>query len=96
MIKNKIKKIIDEYYSEKLIQMIENNINVIFYLDLKTEKHENRYFIYVKRKEYNDLQYTHIYNFREKDALFFLLDQQEFKKTIRKIIDEYLETSRGE
>ena len=69
-----IDKILDNYYSKKLIEKIDIEIRGRFYCDIKVKESGEGYIVEIKRKELNNFKYEEIFRFLKKDALSNLVN----------------------
>jgi len=61
-------KILDNYFSNKLLYKIQRGLEFRYLIDIKIKKDGNLYVIYVKNQKYNDKQYKELYNFTTYEA----------------------------
>jgi len=90
-----LSKILDNYYSNKLVQFVEMEIISKYIVDIKRFNHKNYIEIRIKRTQYNDEQYMVIFRFNKQDAFEFMCRQQELSKKVLNNAKNYLE-SKGE
>ena len=90
-----LSKILDNYYSNKLVQFVEMELISKYFVDIKRFNHKNYIEIRIKRTHYNDKQYTVVFRFNKQDAFEFMCRQQELSKKVLNNAKNYLE-SKGE
>lgn len=93
MLEKIIEKRLDRYYSNKLMKEITDSIRFIFDLDFKTEREENRFIMYVKKRKYKDSEYEAIIHFRYDEAIIHLIRIDETRKYVRKLVEDYIKTN---
>jgi len=90
-----LSKMLDNYYSNKLVQFVEMEIISKYIVDIKQFNHKNYTEISIKRTQYNDKQYIVVFRFNKQDAFEFMCRQQELSKKVLNNAKKYLE-SKGE
>ena len=85
-----ITKILDEYYTHKLIDKIKDFIICTYNLDLKTEWKGNNVILYVKKRKHKDEYYEQIYTFNYCDSLMWLINLNSTKEIVDNNIKGYL------
>ena len=90
-----LSKMLDNYYSNKLVQFVKMEIISKYIVDIKHFNHKNYIEIRIKRTQYNDKQYTVVFRFNKQDAFKFMCRQQELSKKVLNNTKKYLE-SKGE
>ena len=90
-----IEKILDNYYSNKLINYIKHCL-LRYVIDIKIDKNNKykRIVIYIKRKKYNEEQYYQIWYFNLKNAFEFMCRQEELHDYLMDRAKEYLKDTR--
>lgn len=88
-------KILDNYYSNKLVQFVKMEIISKYVVDIKHFNHKNYIEISIKRTQYNNKQYRVVFRFNKQDAFEFICRQQELSKKVLNNAKNYLE-SKGE
>ena len=91
-----ITKILDEYYTHKLIDEIEDSVTYKYDLDFKTEWKNDRINLYVKKRKYKDEHYKRIYVFDYCDSLMWLIKIDAAKTTVDNNIKGYLNMRNNE
>lgn len=86
-----IHRILDRYYADKLIKEIIDSFRCIYYLDFKTEKNENRIFLYVKKPKYKNTEYEKVIHFRIEEAIIHLIRIDDTRRVVREQIKKYLD-----
>lgn len=90
-----IEKILDNYYSKKLIQFIKDTLSdYICTINIKCFDYKNYMTIKIKRSEYNDEQYMQIYYFKKINAFEFMCRNKELGEMLRNRVKEYLEENK--
>lgn len=69
-----IDRILDEYYSKKLIERIDCEIRGRFYCDIRVKESKSGYIVEIKNKEFNDFHYEKMLTFLKKEALSKLIN----------------------
>lgn len=90
-----LSKMLDNYYSNKLVQFVEMEIISKYIVDIKQFNHKNYIEISIKKTQYNDKQYIVVFRFNKQDAFEFMCRQQELSKKVLNNVRNYLE-SKGE
>ncbi len=85
-----ISKLLDAYYTNKLISYIIFVLND-FVIDVRTEKHEYLVIIKVKKSKYNDSQYKEIYRFSKEDAFTLMCMYKDVTTEILENMNKYCE-----
>lgn len=89
-----IDKILDNYYSRKLVNKIENCIRFTYDLDIQTLWEDNLVRVKIKNKKYKDDHYYSIFIFECDNALTYLIRFSELDKTLKHAIDYYLDNEK--
>lgn len=82
-----LSKILDNYYSNKLVQIVKMKIISNYIVDIKQFNYKNYIEIRIKKTCYNDKEYIVIFRFNKQDAFEWICRQQELSK---KLSDEVL------
>lgn len=85
-----ISKILDAYYTNKLIDYIKFVLND-FLIDVRTIKYKYLVVIKVKKPKYNDIQYKEIYRFSKEDAFTLMCMYKDVTTEILENINKYRE-----
>lgn len=85
-----INKMLDNYYAEKVKQMIIRDSLSIAFIEYKFEEKEKYVILYIKKPEYKDNLYKEIYAFRKDRALQHLINGKEMSKEVREELANYL------
>lgn len=85
-----IQKILDRYYTKKLVEEIKKHVFAYWCLDIM-EQHETRSTVslYIKNRKYNDNEYKHLITVGTHDAIINLMQLDKIKKTLDGRIEEY-------
>ena len=89
-----ITKILDNYYSDKLIETIKDEINHKWFIDIRVKNNGNKVWVEVKRKKYNDNQYETIFGFYKRNAFANLIDVEKVREKVSKNVNIYFERNR--
>ena len=90
-----IEKILDNYYSKKLIRFIEDTLSeYMFAINVSINIYKNYIIIEIKRVEYNVAQYTQIYYFKKNNAFEFVCRSKELGEMLRSRVKKYLEENK--
>lgn len=81
-IKRKLKELLDNYFSEKLIREINNSIMLKRHLDVKVEAPKDGSLIRLSAKPVKYKDFTKIYIWEKEDSLKYLLQLNDFCKEI--------------
>lgn len=81
-IKRKLKELLDNYFSEKLIREINNSIMLKRHLDVKVESSPDRSTMRLMAKPVKYKNFTKIYIWEKEDSLKYLLQLNDFCKEI--------------
>lgn len=84
-----IDKILDNYCSKKLTNVISKIIHSMFDIDIIFCEDEISIVVKAKKRIFNDKQYKQIYSFYKDDALSLLCNQNELKHYLIKMIEMY-------
>ena len=86
-----IEKILDKYYTKKLINWIKEDI-ILYNLDFKftKDKNSNRIYIKCKKRKYKEECYTNIGNIFISDSLFTIFNYDLYIKDLKEKIEKYL------
>ncbi len=93
MINKIIDRIIDNYYTEKLLEEISWCFEVR-YLDYRFIFNKNEVEIKTKKNKYSPEFYEAIIRIKKDEALKYLLDYDKFRESIVKIIEDYLDKNK--
>lgn len=92
-----ITKVLDNYYSNKLMNIIKNRISKKYYIsvylkkpDFNVKEEKNKIIVQIKKPEYKDEFYTQIFAFYKENAFEILCRYDEMWKEIEINIKEYL------
>lgn len=85
-----ITKILDKYYSKKLIDEILQSLRFTFDLDFRTEYNKDKVRLYIKKRKYKDEEYYQLYYFRYEEAFNNLLRIDKVKSAMRECVEMYL------
>lgn len=84
-----IKKILDNYFSKKVINYIEKII-IFRNLDYKIINENDCFSVKIKRKEYNDKEYKRICFIRKENSIYWLMNFKVEEELLEKVINDYL------
>jgi hypothetical protein len=82
-----IEKILDDYYTIKLLDYFKNHIAIVYFLDFKYVYERPYNSIKVKKPKYKD--YQTIIKFKKGDSCLHLCNINNFRKECHKIIQQY-------
>ena len=85
-----IDKVLDNYYSYKLIETIKDEIKHKYFIDIRIKNNENGVWVEVKRQEYNDNQYEAVFGFYKRNAFANLIDVERVREKVSKNVESYL------
>ena len=89
-----IEKILDNYYSNKVIEVIKLAIySTSLFVDIKIKKTKDRIIIYIKRDKFKDIQYRQIFMFYKRYSFEAMTKQKELRKLIESRTIKYLEVN---
>jgi hypothetical protein len=85
-----LKRYLDNYYSNALIDQLGSLIHDSYNLDIKALKENKLWKLQIKKRKYNDLQYTTIFEFEESNAISILCAIHDYFKDILDMLDAYI------
>jgi len=83
-----IENILDNYYLKKIIKRIDKTLK-IWGVSRRYKKTKLYVIIEIKKEEYNDEQYKHLFTILKSDAFRFACNYDEFEKYIIRGIKNY-------
>ena len=86
-----IKKILDNYYSNKLINYCKSCLQR-YIIDIRITETKTNVDIEIKMPKYNDKQFISIFNFHKGNAFIYLCEQEEIKKILLERAKKYSES----
>jgi hypothetical protein len=86
-----IEKILDNYYSNKVKQIIKDRFFFYYNYDLKFEETSYNVVVKIKNKKYSENQYETIFVYNKDRALYCLINEQQMFKDIKETIKHYEE-----
>lgn len=89
-----IKKILDNYFSEILINTIKKEIYYNHFVDVRIKDIKNKVWVEVKKQEYNNDQYEVIFGFYKGNAFANLIDVEKVIEKVNKNVECYFKRSK--
>lgn len=89
-----IEKILDKYYSKKLMEFLDRQL-LEWFIDKRYLIKDTYVSLQIKKCKYNDSEYKEIITFAKKDAFIYLCNQSELKKVLRQCVQGYFEHVKG-
>lgn len=86
-----IEKILDKYYTKKVVEQLLDNLLFFYRLDHKVCWTNKKVLIKVKRKQHKKEYYKEIFNIHYSDALFYFTHIEDVIKGFKENIKLYLE-----
>lgn len=86
-----IEKLLDKYYSNKLKQLVKQELNK-WYLDYQFVELNRGIYLEVKQVEYNATQYKVIWGFNKDEALYHVCNYEKLQEDINEAIHYYYES----
>lgn len=88
-----IERILDNYYTKKLIQRLKFT-SISYYLDFKYIYEKDRVLVQCKNKKYNDKLYKTIFCIIKKESILYLCDYVNLRTQFNEIIKDYIEENK--
>ena len=86
-----IEKLLDKYYSNKLKQIVKQEL-IKWYLDYQFVELNRGIYLEVKKPEYNATQYKLIWSFNKDESLYYVCNYKQLKNDIQDAVDYYYES----
>ncbi len=86
-----IEKLLDKYYSNKLKQLVTQELNK-WYLDYQFVELNRGIYLEVKKPEYNATQYKVIWSFNKDESLYYVCNYKQLENDIQDAVDYYYES----
>lgn len=85
----RFEKKLDEYYTNKYIEYLEDYIFIFWDLDFKVEKEDFKIKVFLKNRKYKNEHYEELISFKKSRALYCICNFWNIRKDIMETIKEY-------